>query len=237
MNRRISALDGIALISNSDAHSPRKLGREANVFDAEVSYHGVMGSMRSGRGPLKTIEFFPEEGKYHYDGHRRCRVCLRPEETIRRGGLCPVCGRPLTVGVLHRVEELADRKTPRQEEYSSIIPLGEIIAGVLGRGVNTLAVDRKYFSLIEALGSELAILMETPIEDISRAGGEGLGEAVSRMRSGDVDLSPGYDGQYGRISIGGPSKSPVRHEAPRDIRDVGAVEGKDPYGSPQGTLF
>jgi uncharacterized protein (TIGR00375 family) len=202
MNRRLSALDDIALISNSDAHSPRKLGREANVFDGEASYDGIMGSLRTRRGFLGTIEFFPQEGKYHYDGHRQCRVCLRPEETIKHGGLCPVCGRPLTVGVLHRVQELADRKTPKHEEYASIVPLQEMIAGVLGRGVDTLAVQRKYFALLEALGSELAILMEVPLEDISRAGGEDLGGAVARMRSGDIHISPGFDGEYGKISMG-----------------------------------
>lgn len=233
MNRRLSALDGIALISNSDAHSPRKLGREANVFDTEVSYGGIMGSIRTRRGFLKTIEFFPEEGKYHYDGHRNCGVCLHPEETVKIGRLCPVCRRPLTVGVLHRVEELADRKKPAKEEYASIIPLQEIIGEVLGKGVNTLAVDRKYFALLEALGSELTILMDTPIEDINRVGGEGLGGAVARVRSGDVHISPGFDGEYGKISIGEAPESPGGVESP--LRDVSPA--KEPDGSSQGNLF
>lgn len=231
MNRMLSALDGITLISNSDAHSPWKLGREANVFDTRTSYQDIMEAIRTGRGFVKTIEFFPEEGKYHYDGHRRCRVCLHPEETIRNHYSCPVCGRPLTVGVLHRVRALSDRKTPKDVAYTSIIPLQEIIAEVLGKGVNTMAVTRMYFTLLEALGSEFTVLMDSPLEDIGRAGGASLSDAVGRVRSGDIHISPGFDGEYGKISIFEPAESPSRSN------DANSPEKKDFDGSSQETLF
>jgi uncharacterized protein (TIGR00375 family) len=201
MNRRLSALDNIRLISNSDAHSPSKLGREANIFDTEVSYAHITGAIRTGRGFEGTVEFFPEEGKYHLDGHRACGVRFAPRETRAHKYLCPVCGRRLTVGVAHRVEELADRQEPGEEEFISIIPLVEIIAEVLKRGVNTKGVLGMYFDLLSALGNEFYVLMEAPVEDISRAGGEELASAVSNMRRGEVHVEPGYDGVYGRIGV------------------------------------
>lgn len=203
MNRRLSALDGLALLSNSDAHSPRKLGREANLFEAEVSYAAMARAIRTREGLAGTVEFFPEEGKYHYDGHRACGVCLSPEETVRARGICPVCGRRLTVGVMHRVERLADRKSPAKERYVCTIPLAEIISEVLGKGVNTKAVEGAYFRVIETLGGELAVLLEAPLQEVARAGGERLGEALSRVRTGRVNISPGFDGAYGKISIFG----------------------------------
>lgn len=203
MNRRLSALDGITLISNSDAHSPQKLGREANVLTTDVSYAGIARAIMTRKGFDGTIEFFPEEGKYHMDGHRKCGVRFNPEETIRNNYLCPVCRRKLTVGVMHRIEKLADRKKPRRENYRSIIPLAEIIAEVEGRGVNTKGVRDKYFSLLEGIGPEFMVLLDAPLGDIERAGGEKLAEAVSKMRRGEVHISPGFDGEYGKVSIFG----------------------------------
>jgi uncharacterized protein (TIGR00375 family) len=201
MNRRLSALDNIILVSNSDAHSPQKLGREANIFDTEISYASMVNAIKTRKGFLGTIEFFPEEGKYHYDGHRMCQVRMSPEETIKHKYVCPVCGRGVTVGVMHRVEKLADRKNPKPEHFYYIIPLIEIIAETLKAGVNTKGVQKKYFELLKALGSEFKILMDTPLEDIERAGGSLLKEAISRVRSGDVHISPGFDGEYGKIKI------------------------------------
>jgi uncharacterized protein (TIGR00375 family) len=203
MNRRISALDNITLISNSDAHSPSKLGREANVFNTEISYLHMMDAIRKRKGFWGTVEFFPEEGKYHWDGHRNCGVSLVPNETKEHGYLCPVCGRRLTVGVMHRVNELADRDEPIAERFKSIIPLVEMIAAIMKRGVNTKGVQKRYFDLLSTLGSEFKILMDSSLKDIENAGGIEIREAISRMRKGDVDIAPGYDGVYGKISVTG----------------------------------
>lgn len=210
MNRRLSRLDAITLISNSDAHSLAKIGREANIFETETSFASVMHSIRTGQGFKGTIEFFPEEGKYHYDGHRACDVCLPPEEAITRNGLCPVCGKRLTIGVMHRVEELADREEgfrPKDSPpFYSLIPLLEIIAETRKAGVNSKTVQNDYLTLISDLGSEFAILMDLPPETIARAGFPLLADAISRMRAGDVSISPGYDGEYGKISLFEPEK-------------------------------
>ncbi len=205
MNRRLSALDHITLVSNSDAHSAPKIGREANILDTEISYADLTAAIRTRKGFLGTIEFFPEEGKYHYDGHRDCGVSLSPKETRRYDFLCPVCGRKVTVGVMHRVEKLADREEgftlPDAPPFSSIIPLPEIIAEGLKCGVNTKKVSAAYFSLLEELGNEFKILMDVPLDDIERAGTPLLREAVSRMRAGNVHIAPGYDGEYGKNRI------------------------------------
>ncbi len=205
MNRRLSVLDPVTLISNSDAHSPAKIGREANILDTEVSYRGIKEAVTTGKGLVGTLEFFPEEGKYHYDGHRLCGVCLSPGETMKHNYLCPVCGRRVTVGVMHRVEMLADREegfTPSGSAgFRSLIPLAEIIAETLRVGVNSKRVNTEYFRLLNSLGNEFTILMETPLEDIGAAGSPLLMEAVAAMRSGRVHISPGYDGEYGKIRI------------------------------------
>lgn len=205
MNRRLSSLDKITLISNSDAHSPAKLGREANIFDTEISYESITKAIKTRKGFAGTIEFFPEEGKYHYDGHRSCDVNLSPEETIKHNYLCPVCGKKVTVGVMHRVEKLADRKNGFSTEaalpFYSLIPLQEIIAQVVKVGVNSKAVNKQYFHLIENLGNEFSILMDTPLDAIERAGSPLLREAIQRMRSGNVHIVPGYDGEFGKIKI------------------------------------
>ncbi|MBA4390749.1 MAG: DNA helicase UvrD [Syntrophus sp. (in: bacteria)] len=205
MNRRLSALDGLTLISNSDAHSPAKMGREANIFDTDISYDAITAAIKTKNGFLGTIEFFPEEGKYHYDGHRACKVRLSPQETINNNYLCPVCGKKVTVGVAHRVEKLADRADGAKPEgtppYYSIIPLAEIIAETLDVGVASKRVDRAYQNLIEKLGNEFTILMDAPLDDIERAGSALIREAVSRVRTGKVHIAPGYDGEFGTIKI------------------------------------
>jgi uncharacterized protein (TIGR00375 family) len=207
MNWRLSALDRIALISNSDAHSPEKLGREANLFDSELSYADIFSAIRS-RDPkrfLKTLEFFPEEGKYHVDGHRKCQAPLQPEETIRRQGLCPACGKPVTVGVLHRVEKLADRKKGQKPagapDFESLIPLKEVLGQVLRVGAGSVKVDALYHRLLSRFGSEFRILRELAPCELDREGLPLLALALARMRSGEVRLRPGYDGEYGVISL------------------------------------
>jgi uncharacterized protein (TIGR00375 family) len=205
MNWKWSALDRLTLISNSDAHSPAKIGREANIIDAEYTYEAVTTAIRTKKGFLGTIEFFPEEGKYHNDGHRTCGVNLPPEETAKRNGLCPVCGKKVTIGVLHRVEKLADRKESFRPEgaptFYSIIPLPEILAEVLQVGAGSKTVDAEYQRLLQRLGSEFTILLDSPLDDIERAGSPLIREAISRMRAGKVYIAPGFDGEYGRIKI------------------------------------
>ena len=197
----------ITLISNSDAHSPAKIGREANVFDTELSYPAIIEAIKS-KDPQKflyTIEFFPQEGKYHYDGHRNCEISCSPKETKKYNGICPVCGKPLTIGVLSRVEELADRPEGFKPEnaipFKSLIPLEEIIAEVLGVGVGTKGVEKEYKDLIKKFGSELGILLNTSISDLKSATLPEISEAVSRVRKGKVNIEPGYDGAYGKVKI------------------------------------
>lgn len=205
MNRRLSALDNITLISNSDAHSPAKVGREANIFDANISYSSMMDALKTRKGFMGTIEFFPEEGKYHYDGHRACGVSLTPEETIKHNFLCPVCRKKVTVGVMHRVAKLADRKDGYKPEgapgFSSIIPLPEIIAETLNVGVSSKRVSNSYIDLLSRLGSEFNILMDVPLDDIEKASSPLFREAISRMRKGEIHIAPGYDGEFGKIRI------------------------------------
>jgi len=205
MNWRLSALDRITLVSNSDAHSAAKIGREANILDTKISYAAMVDAIKTRKGFLGTIEFFPEEGKYHYDGHRDCGVSLSPKETIHYDYLCPVCGKKSTIGVMHRVEELADRehgfKPADAPAFTSIIPLPEIIAEGFKCGTNTKRVADLYIRLLEELGNEFRILMDAPLEDIGRAGSPLLREAVSRMRAGKVNIAPGYDGEYGKVRI------------------------------------
>ena len=205
MNWRLSALDAITLVSNSDAHSASKIGREANVLGTDITYAAIMQAIRTRKGFLGTIEFFPEQGKYHYDGHRDCSVSLTPKETIHHNYLCPACGRKLTVGVMHRVEKLADRKVGFRlagaPSFASIIPLPEIIAEGLECGVNTKKVNALYLPMLEQLGNEFKILLDVPLHDIERAGTALIREAVSRMRAGNVHIAPGYDGEFGKVRL------------------------------------
>ncbi|NJB68245.1 uncharacterized protein (TIGR00375 family) [Desulfobaculum xiamenense] len=212
MNRMWSALDRYRMISNSDAHSGEKLAREANLFSGEMSYEGIYRALRGealGHRFLGTLEFFPEEGKYHLDGHRACGVVMDPQETRARGGLCPVCGKPLTVGVLNRVMELADRETPLQPSgqpgFSSLVPLPEIVGEVLGVGPSSKKVQAFYGRLIARFGSELAVLQEVPLEDIAHVSTP-LAEGIARMRRGQVLRQPGFDGQYGVITVFSPAE-------------------------------
>ncbi|MDR3126407.1 MAG: UvrD-helicase domain-containing protein [Rickettsiales bacterium] len=206
MNWRVPSLDRYRLVSNSDAHSPPNLAREATVFDTEPDYFGILKALRDGEGYVGTVEFFPEEGKYHEDGHRKCNVRLTPEETAKLNGICPVCGRPLTIGVLNRVCELADRKAnpappPKAGKVFSLVPLQEILAEILGVGAASKSVAEAYETSIQKLGPELDILRAAPIEDISRAGSPLLAEAISRLRDGRVVRQAGFDGEYGAIKL------------------------------------
>jgi len=204
---RLSALDRITLISNSDSHSPQKIGREANVFDTEISYPAITGAIKA-KDPRKflyTIEFFPQEGKYHYDGHRSCGVSFSPKETRKYGGICPVCGRPLTIGVLYRVEQLADREEGFVPEnaipYKSLVSLEEIIAEAMGVGKGTKGVEEKYQKLIQAFDNELKILLEVPQSELETITLPKVAEGIIRVREGKVFIEPGYDGVYGKIRI------------------------------------
>lgn len=205
MNWRLSSLDRITLISNSDAHSLSKIGREANIFDTETSYSAIIKAIREKVGFKGTIEFFPEEGKYHYDGHRLCDIRFSPDETIKHNYLCPVCGKRVTVGVMNRVERLADRPIgfiPRNAPiYYSVIPLIEILSEVFRTGVNTKKVEAEYFNLVSKLGNEFKILMETQPGDIEEASTSLIREAIERMREGKIYISPGYDGVYGKVRV------------------------------------
>ncbi|MCX8110971.1 MAG: endonuclease Q family protein [Syntrophorhabdaceae bacterium] len=205
MNWRLSSLDNITLISNSDAHSPVKIGREANIFETEVSYRGITEAIKTKKGFRNTIEFFPEEGKYHYDGHRNCGICLAPEQTKAYDYICPVCKKRITIGVMHRVQTLADRDNGSRPEgapdYRSIIPLNEVIAEALKTGQNSKAVMSEYFKIISNLGPEFKILLETPLDDIGRVSHPLISEAIKRVRENKIHISPGYDGEYGRIKI------------------------------------
>ncbi len=207
MNRRLKQLDRFVLVSNSDAHSASKLGREANLFDTEFSYDGMYRALSDpkDKGLTGTIEFFPEEGKYHFDGHRDCKVRLHPRETAKYKGLCPECGKPVTVGVMARVEELADRKEgekgARARPYFSLIPLEEIIAEARGTGKASKKVGELYFEMLARLGPELKILMDFPLREIQTVAGDVVAEAVRRMRTGKVSIAAGYDGEYGTVKI------------------------------------
>ncbi|MGQ9708169.1 MAG: endonuclease Q family protein [bacterium] len=207
MNWRLSTLDKKTLISNSDAHSPSRLGREANVFDCELDYDEIRRVLKAKDKSkfLLTIEFFPEEGKYHYDGHRQCGVRLAPAQSILSGDICPVCGRRLTVGVLHRVEALADRKpdeVPKDDmiPFKHLVPLEEIIAEALGVGRDTASAGKKYQEMINGLGGEFEILMDVPISEIARFG-ERIAQGVEAMRRGEIIIEPGYDGVFGLVRV------------------------------------
>jgi DNA helicase II / ATP-dependent DNA helicase PcrA len=202
MNRLLSSLDRYVLVSNSDAHSPSKLGREANIFDTELDYDKMIDAMVSKEGFEGTIEFYPEEGKYHIDGHRKCGVALSPQETRSYNGICPKCGKAITVGVLSRVEELSDRGKPEiSKPFYSLIPLNEILSEIYDCGPATKRVVTVYDELLSILGAELKILMDAPLEDIRDKGGPLLATAIGRMREGKVIRHEGYDGEYGVIKL------------------------------------
>lgn len=226
-NWLLSSLDRYRSVSNSDAHSPAKLGREATVFNTNMDYFSMFRGIKTGKGFLGTVEFFPEEGRYHHDGHRKCGVCLTPDESRKYKGKCPVCGKPLTLGVMHRVGQLADRSEivgcvkhtdnddsgafhapykaatpgPHIAPFRSLIPLEEILSEIHRVGPQSKFVRRNYDNLLAEVGPELFILEAAPINEISRKGSSLLAEAISRMRAGRVIRRPGFDGQYGTIRL------------------------------------
>jgi len=207
MNWRVSNLDRFTLVSNSDAHSPAKLGREANRFDTDLSYGAIRRSMESADPDqfLGTIEFFPEEGKYHVDGHRKCGFRCQPHKTQDLDGLCPVCGKPLTLGVLYRVEELADRsegtRPAKAAPYQNLIPLEDVLSETLQVGPKSQKVTQAYHQLIATFGSEFDILCDIPLDALEKSRIPLLAEAVARMRQGRVIFDPGFDGEFGRVHI------------------------------------
>jgi uncharacterized protein (TIGR00375 family) len=209
MNWRLSSLDRLTLLSNSDAHSPNRIGREANVFGGEPSYRGILEAIRQkGKGGLLfTIEFYPEEGKYHYDGHRACGVVFTPQESRENLYLCPVCKKRLTIGVLHRVDALADRPegfVPANAVPSvHLVPLEEIVAAALEQGVDTAAVQREYQRLISHGGSEFEILLDLSPGDLAAFCPPRILEGILRVREGKLSVVPGHDGVYGKIDIFG----------------------------------
>ncbi|MEK7540747.1 MAG: endonuclease Q family protein [Patescibacteria group bacterium] len=207
MNWRLSQLDKITLISNSDAHSPHKIGREANIFDTEISYQGIFDAIKF-KDPKKflyTIEFFPEEGKYHYDGHRACDLSFSPQESKKYNNICPRCAKTLTIGVLNRVEELADRiecfKPENVIPFKNLIPLEEIIAESIGVSTASKEVKKQYDKLIANLGSEFNILLDVKREELEKISLSEITDGIIRAREGRVYIEPGYDGVYGKIKI------------------------------------
>lgn len=207
MNWRLSSLDKITLISNSDAHSPRKIGREANVFNTELSYPAIIEAIKS-KDPKKflyTIEFFPQEGKYHFDGHRNCQISLSPQESKKYNNICPTCGKPLTLGVLHRVEELADRPegfTPNNTiPFKNLIPLEEVIADALGMMTSARKVSEEYKNLIDKFDNEFSVLLDVPFQELEKYTFPEIAESIAKVREGQVDIVPGFDGVFGQIKI------------------------------------
>lgn len=208
MNWRLSSLDKVMLISNSDAHSPQKLGREANIFDLDqLSYINIINIWRTKNYQkfLSTIEFFPEEGMYHWDGHRSCSVSGDPEQTKKWSSICPQCHKPLTIGVLNRVDNLADREQGLKPKnfitYKSLVPLPEIIAEAYDLGVSSKAVQEKYFYIVKNFMAELPLLLEGDDELLTKINDVLIIEAIKRVRAGKLNIQPGFDGQYGKITI------------------------------------
>ena len=207
LNWLCSFLDRFSLVSNSDAHSPEKLGRNANIFNTQMSYFAIIEAMKSQTtNELEaTIDLYPQEGKYHYDGHRKCNVRFDPVQTLEHNGICPVCGKPLTLGVAHRIASLADRDDPLQrpnrKKFYYLIPLKEILAEILHTGAASKKVDNQYFKIVSNLGNEFFTLLEADYDSIRKVGGDLLAEAIRRMRDGEVIIEEGFDGQYGVIRL------------------------------------
>jgi len=224
MNWRLSQLDKYTLVSNSDAHSfwPWRIGREANVFDIELTYDDLINAIRKRKGFLYTIEVNPNYGKYHLDGHRACNICLEPKESIKNKNICPKCRRNLTIGVLNRVEQLADReegyKLKGAIPFKSLIPLSEILSTLLGAGVATKKVWKEYYNLVDNLDSELNILLEAKKEDLIKITDEKIADAIIKVREGKIKIKPGYDGVYGQ---------PVFSDNEGEIRDNKQKETKE----------
>ena len=208
MNWRIKELDEISLISNSDSHSywPWRIGRECNVFELKkLSYKDLFRAIKTREGFLFTIEFYPEEGKYHWDGHRKCSVSMHPKQAMARNNLCPVCGKPLTVGVLHRVEQLSSRdenyRPKNAVPFIKLVPLAELIAMVYNTSVSSRKVLATYFEMVEKLGNEFRILLESSREELEKVAGEKLASAIIKNREQKMRVIPGYDGVYGKVVL------------------------------------
>ncbi|UCH93091.1 MAG: UvrD-helicase domain-containing protein [Candidatus Aminicenantes bacterium] len=207
MNWMCSFLDNYTLTANSDAHSPERLGRNSNRFDTELSYDAIIGAMKTGDPNhfFGSIDLFPQEGKYHYDGHRKCSICWDPVETLKHDSICSKCGKPVTVGVMNRVVQLSDREDlsqrPNRHPFQSIIPLKEMLGELAGVGPNSKKVDQTYIDLVKKGVSELELLMDIPIEEIKTIGGEELAEAICRMRNREIYIQEGFDGEYGIIKV------------------------------------
>jgi uncharacterized protein (TIGR00375 family) len=212
MNWQISSLDQVVLISNSDAHSVAKLGREANQFDTELSFADIRDALKHPETNkfLGTTEFFPEEGKYHYDGHRKCQICLHPAETQKINGICPICKKPLTVGVLYRTYELADRKngekSPRHKPFFHTVPLTDILSEISNVGSASKEVLKRYELALNKLGPELAIIASLPLDQIRTANIPLLADAIQKIRVNNVHISPGYDGEFGKVRLFSPEE-------------------------------
>ena len=207
MNWRLTQLDRFSLISNSDSHSPQRIGREANVFNCELNYWEIKKTLetKDKNKFLYTVEFFPEEGKYHYDGHRNCNVRFHPSETKKHEGKCPTCGRPLTRGVLNRVDELADREEGKKPDnaidYKSLVSLDEIIAETKGVAKNSKAVEKEYLNLVAEFGSEFNILVNVEEKELFSKLPTKLAQGIKRVREKRLKILPGFDGEYGIIKI------------------------------------
>ncbi len=207
MNWRVSALDKFSLVSNSDSHSPSRLGREANVFNCELNYWQIKEALEKKDKSkfLYTIEFFPQEGRYHYDGHRNCKVRFHPKKTKSHKGVCPACKKPLTQGVLNRVEQLADREEGFIPEnaigYKSLIPLDEIISEIEGVGKKSKTVSKIYLDLVSNIGPELELLDKIPDAQLNSKLPEKIAEGIRKVREKQIEIIPGYDGEYGQIKI------------------------------------
>ncbi len=207
MNWICSFLDKFTLVSNSDAHSPEKLGRNANIFNTELSYNSIVNALKTGNPEQchGTIDLFPQEGKYHYDGHRKCGILWNPVETLQHKGICSECGKKVTVGVMNRVVQLSDREDFRERKnrlpFYSIIPLKEILSEIQGIGPNSKKIDKIYHSVLNKIGPELDILLNKPIEEIKKNGNDILAEAIRRMRNGEIYIKEGFDGEFGVIKV------------------------------------
>ena len=213
MNWQVQELDRLSIVSFSDAHSLPKLGRELTVIDGDLSYDGLVQSLKS-QSIAYTIEFFPEEGKYHYSGHRKCGISYDPEDVRKNGRRCPVCGRLITLGVMQRVDELSDRRVDTwidgdgftrsdngRPPFKTLVALQQIVAEALGMGVSTKRVQREYSALVGELSTEMAVLMNSPLPDIASVAGERVAEGVDRVRRGDISIQPGYDGLFGQVKV------------------------------------
>ena len=206
MNWSVPSLSRYQLISNSDAHSPSKLGREATLLATGLSYREIYNAIQTGKGLAGTLEFFPQEGKYFMDGHRKCGVCLTPEEAVKLNGICPVCGKKLTTGVLHRIQELAALSEPAKipvtkRPFESISPLPELIAASMELSSSSVKVNRVYEKLLNELGNEFFLLRAADTNEIAKLSSEAIAASITHLRCGKIRWNPGFDGQFGTMEL------------------------------------